>query len=150
VQEAATKACFAVKDGIAANIKNVTSVKKAGELLLNCFELADFKIREGKDPWEVATTSLIAGLLVTLEEDQASMNLTSPKIKHTFRKSLTPPNSYSIHKKKEKCRRGFVCCSLGSCSAYLYEKRTKEVLEITPNYKTKKPKRSGGTARALR
>jgi len=83
--------------------KDIKDLHDAGHFLLRSFSEAHLRIVQGKeDIWEAGTTTLLSVLILELEQNQPS----DPKW-------------------------GILCGSVGDCKAFLVNKKTQAVLDIT-------------------
>eukprot|EP00005_Dracoamoeba_jomungandri_P006231 CAMPEP_0174261312 /NCGR_PEP_ID=MMETSP0439-20130205/11356_1 /TAXON_ID=0 /ORGANISM="Stereomyxa ramosa, Strain Chinc5" /LENGTH=314 /DNA_ID=CAMNT_0015345767 /DNA_START=1620 /DNA_END=2564 /DNA_ORIENTATION=- len=114
-RDAAASAVNTLKEEWDTKMRNQKDTREIAKALLKSFSIADTKIRQGRDPWDVGTTTLISGALLQLKDVE-------PGYDHW----------------------GFVCCSVGDCKAYYYQAKTGRVSDITKGNRVTNTKDPGG------
>ncbi len=117
-EQAAIRATNAVKDYLQIRHQEIQDLQDVGHYLYRAFCCAHNKIIEGKeDIWDAGTTTLLSGMCVELD----TQNESDPKW-------------------------AFCCASVGDCKAFLYTKKTNEVVDLTAGNRVnqKDPRDPGG------
>ena len=82
--------------------EHIRDIPDVGHYLYRAFSVAHNKIIEGKeDIWDAGTTTLLSGICLELEPQSDDRNW---------------------------C---FVCASVGDCKAFLWSKRTNDIIDVT-------------------
>ncbi|KAM9997912.1 hypothetical protein ACTFIY_007566 [Dictyostelium cf. discoideum] len=169
--EAATRASISFVDFMSKALSSeIQTVQDAGNHILSAFNYAHNRIVEGKsDIWEAGTTTLLGGVLVELQQSEASKpepssqlgrsgvnkpviganfaNLTgSGIVSNGLSASVNNAGSNVKDINAPPSKWGFICASVGDCKAFHYSASSKKFTDITKNNRgnVDDPKDPGG------
>ena len=120
-RRSAKKACKAISLFLAKKNREMKSLRDVSQFMIEGFGTAHRKILEASEEgfWESGTTTLIASMIVRLNNEKNSMDLLS-----------TLPSNYSTALTSSLSPWVLVVANLGNCKCFLYSKNLKKFKEV--------------------